>query len=110
MLTKDEAYCQKIIDRYRMWRESVLNEDYLMNYIEEVLAYLGPAIERNFEVWGYTFEGYRPLSPDHRNPDDFEEAVADLKQFIQDRGEWMDEHIEIVLQYGHPSVNKRYNH
>ena len=110
MLTKDEDYCQQIIDRYRMWRESFLSEDYLMNYIDETIAYLGPAVERNFEVWGYSFEDYRPLEPDSRNPDSFEDAVEQLKTFIRDRGSWMDEFIETVQQYGHPSVNKRYNH
>lgn len=109
MLTKDEAYCQQIIDRYRMWRKSVLSEDYLMNYIDETIAYLGPAVERNFEVWGYAFEGYRPLEPDSRNPASFDDAVEDLKAFIQDRGRWMDEFIDTVQQYGHPSVNKRYH-
>ena len=110
MLTKDEEYCQRIIDRYRMWRESLLSEDYLMRYIDETIAYLGPAVERNFEVWGYSFEGYRPLDPDSRNPDSFADAVEDLKSFIRERGDWMDEFIETVLQYGHPSINKKYNH
>lgn len=110
MLTKDEAYCQRIIDRYRMWRESFLSEEYLMNYIDETVAYLGPAVERNFEVWGCSFEDYRPLDPDGRNPDSFEEAVEQLKTFIRKRGSWMDEFIDTIQQYGHPSINKRYNH
>ena len=110
MLTKDEAYCQRIIDRYRMWRESFLGEEYLMNYIDEAIAYLGPAVERNFQVWGYSFEGYRPLDPDSRNPDSFEDAVEQLKTPIRDRGRRLDDFIETVQQYGHPSVNKRYNH
>lgn len=110
MLTKDEGYCQRIIDRYRMWRKSFLSEEYLMNYIDETIAYLGPAVDRNFEVWGYSFENYRPLNPDDRNPDSFEGAVEDLKTFIQDRGAWMDQYIETIRQYGHPSINKRYNH
>ena len=110
MLTKDEEYVQRIISRYRKWRQSYLSEEYLYNYIDETLAYLGPAIERNFEVWGYTFEEYRPLDPDSRNPESFEAAVEQLKDYIHERGEWMDEYIEVVKQYGHPSVNKRYNH
>lgn len=110
MLAKDEDYCQRVVDRYRMWRKSVLSEDYLLNYIDEVIAYLGPAVERNFEVWGYSFTEYRPLEPDDRNPDSFPDAVEELKDFIRERGAWMDAHIETVLQYGHPSINKRYNH
>lgn len=110
MLVKDEEYVQRIINRYRKWRQSYLSEEYLYNYIDETLAYLGPAIERNFEVWGYTFEEYRPLDPDSRNPESFEAAVEQLKDYIHERGEWVDEYIEVVKQYGHPSVNKRYNH
>ena len=110
MLTRDEDYDQRIIDRYRMWRESFLGEEYLMNYIEETIAYLGPAVERNFEVWGYSFAEYTPLNPESRNPDSFESAVEHLKGHIRERGAWMDQYIEVVLQYGHPSAVKKYNH
>ena len=110
MLTRDEDYDQRIIDRYRMWRESFLGEEYLMNYIDETIAYLGPAVERNFEVWGYSFTEYTPLLPQSRNPDSFESAVEQLKEHIRERGAWMDQYIEVVLQYGHPSAVKKYNH
>ena len=110
MLTRDEDYDQRIIDRYRMWREGILSDEYLLNYIDEIVAYLGPAIDRNFEVWGYSFAEYLPLQPVSRNPDTFEKAIQDLKDFIQKRGAWMDEYIEVVQQYGHPSVVKKYNH
>ena len=110
MLTKDEDYDQRIIDRYHMWRETFLNDDYLVDYIDDVIAYLGDAVARNFEVWGYSFTEYRPLNPDSRNPSTYEEAVKQLKKFIYERGAWMDYNIEAVKQYGHPSFNKRYNH
>ena len=110
MLTRDEDYDRRIIDRYRMWRGSVISEEYLMNYIDETIAYLGPAIQRNFEVWGDAFAEYLPLEPESRNPDSFEDAVEDLKGFLRERGEWMDEYIEVVQQYGHPSAVKKYNH
>ena len=110
MLMRDEDYDKRVIDRYHMWRKSYLNEDYLMNYIDDVVAFLGPAIDRNFAVWGDTFEEYRPLEPESRNPDSFEDAVEDMKGFIRQRGDWMDEHIEVVQQYGHPSAVKKYNH
>lgn len=109
MLTRDEAYDLKIMERYRMWRDSYLSDEYLMAYIDGVTAYLGDAVERNFQVWGYTFQEYRPLTPDSRNPDSFEKAVEQLKEHIRERGAWMDQYIEIVQQYGHPSAVKKYD-
>ena len=110
MLTRDEDYDRRIVDRYRMWRESFLSEAYLMDYIDGIIAYLGPAIDRNFQAWGYIFEEYLPLEPESRNPDSFEDAVEDMKDFIRERGAWMDQYIEVVQQYGHPSAVKKYNH
>ena len=110
MLMKDEEFVQDIIDRYYQLRKGILSDEYLLNYIDETVAYLGPAIERNFEKWGYTFTEYLPLSPKSRNPESFEAAVEQMKDFIVERGDWMDDHIEILKQYGHPSKNKKYNH
>lgn len=110
MLCKDEAYTQRIIDRYRELRTTYLSEAYLLNYIDETVAYLGDAVERNFSVWGHTFQSYRRLSPDARNSDNFDEAVEQLRSFIRERGAWMDENIEILRQYSHPSKNKKFNH
>lgn len=110
MLTKDENFTEGVIDRYRELRKTYLSDEYLLTYIEDVADYLGPAVDRNFEVWGYTFEDYRPLTPDDRNPDNFEEAVEQLKEFCIERGEWLDENIEILRQYSHESKNKKFNH
>ena len=110
MLTKDEEFVKEIIRRYHELRDSWLSDEYLMNYIDETVAYLGPAVERNFEVWGYTFEEYIPLNPKERNPEDYEAAVQQLKDAILERGEWMDMHVDILLQYSHPSKNKKFNH
>ena len=110
MLFKDEEFVENVIRRYHELRKNWLSNEYLTNYIDETIAYLGPAIDRNFEVWGYTFEEYRPLDPDSRNPADYDAAVDQMKEFFAERGEWMDEHIDILRQYGHPSKNKKYNH
>lgn len=110
MLTKDEYFVNRVIQRYRELRESYLNEDYLIDYTKQVTEYLGPAIDRNFEVWGYTFEKFTPLKPKSRNPANYEEAIEQLQQFIYERGSWMDENIEVLLQYCHESKVKKYNH
>ena len=110
MLIKDEYFVERLIDRYRELREGVLSEAYLNQYIDDVVAYLGDAVERNFSVWGHTFETYRPLSPDSRNPADHEEAIEQIRDYIHGRGDWMDEHIDILLQYCHESKVKKFNH
>jgi len=112
MLMKDEDFTQRIIDRYRMFRTTFLSEEYLYQYIDDTIAYLGPAVERNFEKWGYIFEPGMDrlmLIPTDRNLHSFEEAVAQLKQFIHERGTWMDTNIECVRQYSAESKAKLYN-
>lgn len=110
MLLKSERFMDRLLERYWELRETVFSDEYLMNYIDETLEYLGPAIDRNFEVWGSTFEGYRPLIPDDRNPDSFEDAVEQLKDWLHERGEFLDESIHTLNQFAHPSRNKTYNH
>ena len=110
MLTKDENFVDLVVQRYRQHRETFLSDEYLMNYIDETIAYLGDAVERNFQVWGYSFEDYRPLSPDSRNPDNYEEAVESLKEAILERAAWMDYNIESLYQYCHESKVKKFNH
>lgn len=110
MLFKDDRFVQHVIDYYHELRATYLSEAYLNRYIDDVVTYLGPAIDRNFEVWGYTFEEYTPLRPKNRNPDNYEEAITQMKNFIHVRGNWMDENIETLLQYSHPSKNKKFNH
>ena len=110
MLTKDEAFVDRIIRRYRELRESWLSDEYLNDYIDETVAYLGDAIARNEQVWGYTFDGYLPLEPESRNPEDYAAAIQQMKDFCVDRGAWLDEHIDILQQYSHPSGNKKFNH
>lgn len=110
MLMKDEYFVERLIDRYRELRQTYLSDDYLSQYIDETVSYLGDAVERNFEVWGYTFEEYLPLEPADRNPEDYHAAVKQMREFIFHRGAWMDENIEILLQYSHESKNKKFNH
>ena len=55
-LVNDEAFTQAVIDRYRDLRKTYFSDEYLSNYIDQTIAYLGPAIDRNFEKWGYTFD------------------------------------------------------
>ena len=115
MLLKDEYFVEKLIERYFELRKSVLSEEYLFNYIDESVEFLGPAVDRNFEVWENSFDYENmqediKLTTEWRNPKNHDESVEDLKEFIKNRGSWLDEHIEILRHYSHESVTKKFNH
>jgi spore coat protein CotH len=97
-LFQDGAFTERVIERYRELRETYLSEEYLNRYIDETIAYLGEAIDRNYARWDADFD-YDLLLPYDRNPDSYEEAVEDMKNYIRIRGDWMDENIETLRQY-----------
>ncbi|RHR08070.1 spore coat protein CotH [Pseudoflavonifractor sp. AF19-9AC] len=110
MLCKSEDFVQRILDRYDELRQTVLSETYLLDYIDDTLAYLGPAVERNNQRWNEAMTQWEPLSPASRNLHSHEEAVTQLKEWLYERGIWLDENLHTIQQYCHPSRNKTYNH
>jgi len=110
MLIKDEAFVEQVIRRYRELRTTYFSEEYLYQYIDDVIAYLGDAIDRNYQRWGYTFQPeHDMLSPDDRNPRSYDEAILNLKNYFPARIEWMDQNIETLLQYSAESKVKKFN-
>ena len=110
MLTKCPEFTGQIVDRYRELRKTYLSEEYLNRYIDETVAYLGDAVARNYEKWGYTFEQENGLlRPLDRSPQSYEEALEKMRSYIHVRGEWMDENIESLMQFASDSKNKKNN-
>ncbi len=115
MLTKDEKFTDAVIERYRELRQGLLSDENLQAYVDDTVAFLGDAVDRNWEVWGYTFDpdavrSGGKLDPDERNPRDYEEALDQLRDFIERRGAWLDAHIEDLRQFSHESAVKMQNH
>ena len=112
MLMKSDYFNERVIQRYREWRKTCLSDAYIDRYIRDTVAYLGPAVERNFERWGSSFD--EPLlenekgAPD-RNLHSHEEAVAQLNTFLDNRLKWMDENIEALQSYSADSRIKKYS-
>jgi hypothetical protein len=110
MLMKDEDFVKLVIQKYKILRKTILSDDYLTSYIDDVAVYLDDAKDRNFEKWGYTFLNENGLlKPVKRNLNSYEEAVAQLKNFLLARGEWLDDNIDSLMQYCHESRNVIYN-
>lgn len=115
-LFKDKAFVDQVVRRYADLRERFFNEEYLFQYIDDTVDYLGPAIERNYEKWGYSFKSshngvsYDYLEPASRNVRSFDEAVRQIKDTITLRLDHMDGNLDRLYALCHASMNKRYNH
>lgn len=108
MLMKDEDFVDRLISRYWELRKTSFDLDYLYRYIDDTAAYLGDAVDRNFTVWGYTFD-YDLLSPVERNPTSYQEAIDQMKDFLSWRIPWMDENIDALRHYAAESKVKKFN-
>lgn len=110
MLIKDEEFVEAVIARYRELRKGVLSEDNLYSNIDRIQTYLGGAIDRNYDVWGYSFNEEKDyLKPASRNPRNYSQAIKFMKAHIHKRGIWLDENIESLRQYSAESKVKKFN-
>lgn len=81
MLFKDEEFVEKVISHYNRLRKTYLSDEYLNGYIDEVINYLGDAVDRSCAL------------------EEYDEAVKQLKSVISERGRWMDNNIQTLRQY-----------
>lgn len=102
-LTKDDYFVEKVIRRYKELRKTVLSDEYLMNYIDETVEYLGPAIDRNYKRWPDSLY-FDMLRPKERNQHNHEEAIKYMKNAIKERGEYLDKNIESLRRHSHKSM------
>ena len=118
-LLRDRRFVEQVVERYRELRKTILSDEYLENYIAQTVEYLGPAIDRNNERWGYTFtpefneenkHNDQVLLPLERNPGSYDEAIAQLVDTIKSRGSFLDNNIETLYGYCHKSVNKQFKY
>lgn len=109
MLCKSERFVERLLARYDELRQTILSEESLCSYLEETLAYLGPAVERNQARWAQAVTQWAPLDPVERNRYSHEEAVEQLKTWLLERGRWLDAHVHTLRQYSHPSRTKDYD-
>lgn len=95
-LLQDRAFVDQVIERYDELRHGVLSNKQIYDRINADVIFLGDAVERNFEVWGYTFN-QKLLSSDlegnSRDPRSYEDAINMLKDTINNRLLYLDNHL-----------------
>lgn len=96
-LVQDRAFVERVVERYWMWRESLLSNENLFSAIDGYQRELGEAIGRNFSVWGYSFD-INMLSG-ARDIHSYEEAVGQFKDAIETRLTFLDGHIVDLYGY-----------
>jgi hypothetical protein len=86
-MMEDSWYANVAWSRWDELRENVLSWLNIEHIIDSCVTLLGPAIDRNFEKWQllgiYVW-------PNLVYPDTYEEEIALLKSFINDRLPWLD--------------------
>ncbi|MEG2839698.1 MAG: CotH kinase family protein [Lachnospiraceae bacterium] len=115
MLIKEETFIDTTISRYRELRKGILSDTEVIQYIDDTKNYMGSAVERNYAVWGYSFDVdnvdiRNKLYPSERNPENYDESIIQMQTCLLDRLHWLDEHIDVLKQYGHESAVKKFNH
>lgn len=89
-LLKDRAFLDKVMIRYQKLRLGVLSTENMFDAIDSDVAYLSEAINRNFSVWGYSFQENLKIGPEPKN---YKEAVSMLKASIKKRFDFLDNNL-----------------
>ena len=92
-MLQDREFVQLLQNRWFMARNSFLNSDSLMYYIDSVATYLTDPVERNYYVWPLIdvdiwHSNYVSVS--------YEDELNNIKNWITDRVNWMDENIDDI--------------
>lgn len=78
-------------NRWFELREGFLHSDSIFARIDELVAELGPSIQRNYEVWPIIKETL--FFEEGIISDTYEEEIAGMKDWINERANWIDNNI-----------------
>lgn len=98
-LTRDETFCRKVTERYKELRKTVFSDDYIDNYIDDTVRYLGVALERDHNLWGYVYDSNFLVNEENefgivhdRNVKTYEEEVERIKLVLHTHAKYLDSH------------------
>lgn len=96
-LLRDEDFCRQVVDRYQELRETYFSDEYVDGYIDEIVEYLGSAIDREHLVWGYIFDMDTLTNEENefgvvndRNVETYSEEIERIKVALHKHAEYLD--------------------
>ena len=101
-LLQDEKFQQRIVERYKELRESILSNEYIFQFIDDTMNYLGNAKVRDYDRWIESYKMNHLLQvlenkdgyPIDRNSETVEEEIQRIKDAIMMHGNWMDSNLD----------------
>ena len=107
-LCKDRSFVQKLIDRYAQLRKTSLSENHINEKINEIIAHLGGAEEREWTRWGAFYTGEQKTGSEinlqdyvledgtvlYRNAETFEEELYRIRTALFDHGDQIPQALE----------------
>lgn len=96
-VSQDPVFIDRVVERYRQLRQTTLSQEHIDELLKSYQDQLGAAIDRNFQIWGSSFEDNilvgKNAQGQSRDIRSYDEAMEQLNTMIQKRLEFLDEHL-----------------
>ena len=96
-LWQDENFRKHVCERYGQLRKTTLSDEHIADKIASYQEKLGDAVDRNFKVWGYSFDENLLVGTDKegtsRDIGSYEEAMKQLTDTIRERLAYLDKEL-----------------
>ena len=96
-LWQDENFREHVCERYGQLRKTTLSDEHIADKIASYQEELGDAVDRNFKVWGYSFDENLLAGTDKdgmsRDIGSYEEAMKQLTDTIRERLAYLDKEL-----------------
>lgn len=96
-LWQDKTFREQVCERYRQLRKTTLSDESIYDKIASYQEELGDAVDRNFKVWGYSFEDNLLVGKNKagtsRDIGSYEEAMKQLTDTISERLAYLDKEL-----------------
>ena len=96
-LWQDKNFRDRVCERYRQLRKTTLSDEHIAEKIAFYQEELGDAVDRNFKVWGYSFNeallAGTTKEGSSRDIGSYEEAMKQLTDTIRERLAYLDKEL-----------------